>query len=170
MLTGEKGPFAHIASLSPPRRRISGTAIKADPDKQHPSIMPVTHYFDVERVCRDCGRPFIFFAKEQKHWYETLRFPLEADCVRCPECRRTNQKIARCRATYESLLSRADRTQKETERMLAAMLVLVEQGIFSSRKLEMARMHAKRLPEDIRTPWIARIIELEKTMVDTAGR
>ena len=41
----------------------------------------MTHYFDAKRVCRKCERPFLFFAEEQKYWYEDLRFPLEADCL-----------------------------------------------------------------------------------------
>src|SRR5690554_738010 len=63
--------------------RIPNTAVEADLSRQSPAAVPVTHYFDVKRACRDCGRPFIFYALEQKHWYEELGFCLEADCVRC---------------------------------------------------------------------------------------
>src|SRR5262245_27545254 len=52
--------------------RIANTAIKADVSLQHITTMPVTHYFDLKRVCQDCRRPFLFFAAEQKHWYEEL--------------------------------------------------------------------------------------------------
>jgi len=66
--------------------RIPGTAIQADLSRQTPATYQVTHYFDVKRFCRDCHRRFIFFAEEQKHWYEELGFPLQADAARCPLC------------------------------------------------------------------------------------
>ncbi|TAN42146.1 MAG: hypothetical protein EPN25_03765 [Nitrospirae bacterium] len=89
------------------RRRVPGTAIAADTAAQQLATVAVTHYYDVERKCRDCGQMFIFFAVEQKHWYETLRFPLEADCVRCPLCRKKEHFLARRRAEYERLLKSA---------------------------------------------------------------
>ena len=58
--------------------RIPNTAIPADLSRQAKATVPVTHYFDVRRQCRDCGRPFIFFAEEQKYWYEELKFKLDA--------------------------------------------------------------------------------------------
>src|SRR5262245_27802217 len=39
--------------------RIAGTAIRADTSKQNNPTVPVTHYYDVEKVCRNCKRPFI---------------------------------------------------------------------------------------------------------------
>jgi hypothetical protein len=62
---------------------IEGTAIAADLDWQSWSPVPVLYYFDLKRTCADCARPFLFFAEEQKYWYETLGFDLSADCVRC---------------------------------------------------------------------------------------
>ncbi len=84
-------------------KRIPGTAIVADPSKQTRATVPVTHYFDLERSCRDCKRHFIFFAEEQKYWYEELGFGLESDCVRCTECRKKQQGIAWLKERYESL-------------------------------------------------------------------
>jgi len=79
---------------SPRECRIPNTAIASDLSRQTEATIPVTHYYDVKRQCRDCGKPFIFFAQEQKHWYEELKFPLEADCVRCSSCRKREQGIA----------------------------------------------------------------------------
>ncbi|MEZ6136779.1 MAG: zinc-ribbon domain containing protein [Pirellulaceae bacterium] len=45
--------------------RIPDTAIEANTDRQPNATVPVTHYFDLKRKCRDCGRNFIFFAEEQ---------------------------------------------------------------------------------------------------------
>jgi hypothetical protein len=55
---------------------MASTAVAADVSRQIFTTMPVTHYFDVKRVCRGCQRPFLFFADEQKHWYEELGFSI----------------------------------------------------------------------------------------------
>ena len=59
----------------------------ADTSRQNFSLYPKKYYVDVLNECLTCGAPFVFFAQEQKHWYETLGFVLDADCVRCVECR-----------------------------------------------------------------------------------
>lgn len=59
------------------QHHIPGTAIEADLSRQTPATIPVTHYYDIERVCRDCDRLFVFYAREQKHWYEELGFSLD---------------------------------------------------------------------------------------------
>jgi len=130
--------------------RISGTAINADPKRQNQPTVPVTHYYDVERVCRNCKQPFIFFAKEQKYWYETLRFPLEADCVRCPECRKKEQFLARSRAAYEKLAVVTTRDWKDNLKMASYALTLVEHGIFHDQVVERIRALLKTIPESER--------------------
>lgn len=63
------------------------TAIAADIARQNFTTFPRGCYVDMLKVCRDCQRAFIFFAKEQKHWFEVLGFYIDSDCVRCPSCR-----------------------------------------------------------------------------------
>lgn len=87
-------------------RYFPDTAIWGDPKKQHFSIIPLPAYADVRKTCRTCGRPFLFFALEQKHWYEELGFPIDADCVHCPECRKQNQRTRAIRRRQEGLLAR----------------------------------------------------------------
>ncbi len=131
--------------------RIAGTAVKAEPEKQNQPTIPVTHYFDVERLCRDCKRPFIFFAEEQKYLYETLKFPLNSDCVRCPNCRKTERLLARTRATYERLAGTKRRNWKDDLKMAGSALTLVENGIFGSRVIQTIRRLLKTTPETERT-------------------
>src|SRR5262245_27085714 len=51
--------------------RIPNTAVAAVTSKQAYAAgdgswgSPIPYYFDARRVCRDCKRPFIFFAEEQ---------------------------------------------------------------------------------------------------------
>ncbi len=143
------------------RRRIPGTAIAADTSRQQQATVQVTHYYDVERRCRDCRKPFIFFAVEQKHWYEVLRFPLEADATRCPACRKRNQTLGKARATYRRLHSLRSRSETDTVRLVEALLMLVENGVFGIRQTEHARALVRTLADGLRDGFLTRIKHIE---------
>lgn len=125
---------------SPKECRIPNTAIPADLTRQTPATVPVTHYFDVKRECHDCGKPFIFFAEEQKHWYEELGFGLDSDCVRCVPCRKPQQGIARTRERYEELFHVPIRTTEENLEMADCCLSLMEVSVFHRRQAQRVRM------------------------------
>ena len=127
---------------------ICGTAIVADLYRQTPGTMPVTHYYDLDKVCRDCARRFIFFAEEQKHWYEELGFPLEADAVRCPLCRKQVQVTRRKRARYERLFHLPFPTVAESMEMADCSLTLIEEGIFHYRQTQHVRMLLNRVRDE----------------------
>lgn len=131
-------------------RRIPGTAIKADPSKQNRPTIPVTHYYDIECDCRSCRRQFIFFAEEQKHWYEELGFRLEVDCVLCPPCRKRVQSLATKRAAYERLVKSKNRDWRENLQMVNYAVSLSEEGVFSRRVVERMRAALKTVPAEER--------------------
>ena len=64
-----------------------GSVLVADTRKQNYSVYPKKYYVDVLNECLSCGAPFVFFAQEQKHWYETLRLHVATDCLSCSHCR-----------------------------------------------------------------------------------
>ena len=97
----------------------------------------------MRRTCRDCDKPFIFFAQEQKYWYEELGFPLESDCVRCFSCRKCQQAIALKRQRYEELFHIVERTVDESLEMADCCLSLIEASVFSSNQAERVRMLLK---------------------------
>jgi hypothetical protein len=140
---------------SPEGIRIPNTAIPADLSKQVPATIPVTHYFDAKRQCTDCRRPFIFFAVEQKYWYEELGFPLDSDCVRCIVCRKKQRGLELSRQQYEELFHIQDRTPKQDREMVECSLSLVEAGIFNKRQVERVRAILKKLDSDaeLRALW-----------------
>jgi hypothetical protein len=144
-LTGKPWPYLDTVSYMSHVKRIPNTAIAADLARQTPATVPVTHYFDLERVCRDCQRHFIFFAEEQKHWYEELGFGLDSDCVRCVECRKRQQGIARKRQRYEELFHVAKRTDEENLEMAECCLSLIKASVFSHRQTQRVRMLLKRV-------------------------
>ena len=145
---GDPYPYAASKARTDQPRRIPNTAIPADPTQQVAATVPVTHYFDLECKCRACGRPYIFFAKEQKHWYEELGFSLNSDCVRCIECRKQQQGIARDRDLYETLYHVPDRSIEQSLQMAESCLSLIESGVFSKKQSERVRMLLNEVPDD----------------------
>lgn len=131
---------------SPADSRIPNTAIAANVSRQTSATVPVTHYFDVKRQCQDCGRPFIFFAAEQQHWYEDLGFRLDADCVRCAVCRRRQRGVGLKRERYEELFHVPDRTTEQALEMAECCLSLIEVDVFHKRQLQQVWAILKRLP------------------------
>ncbi len=148
---------------SPKGVRIPNTAIAANTDKQAPATIHVTHYFDAKRVCRKCGAHFIFFAEEQRYWYEDLGFPLEADLVDCIDCRRHEHRLRERRQEYEHLLKKEDRDSEETLRMVENGVFLVEEKIFSSKLLPRLRGFLNSLADDRPSALLDRIAALEES-------
>lgn len=119
-------------------------------------MLHVTHYFDARRVCRKCERPFLFFAEEQKHWYEDLRFPLESDCLDCPPCRKDEQRLRAIRQKYDALLEEAARTPTATLELVECGLALVESAVFSAKLVPKLRGLLKPLMVDAQEPYYSR--------------
>lgn len=137
-------PYLHWNATA----RIPNTAVEADLSRQSRATVAITHYYDVERTCRDCRRPFIFFALEQKHWYEELGLPLEADCVRCVPCRKRQHGIAAQRERYEELFHVENRSPDEDLEMADCCVALIEAGVFHHRQTERVRALLKRVDVD----------------------
>lgn len=147
-ITGQKWPYGDSISRRNLTRKIPNTAIAADLARQTPATLPITHYFDIERCCEECGRPFLFFAREQKHWYEELGFGLDSDCIRCVECRKWQQGIAQQREVYESLFHVPNKTAEQSLQMADACLTLIESAVFAKRQTERVRMLLKSIPDE----------------------
>lgn len=141
---------------SPPGVRVPGTAVAADVSRQARATIHVTHYFDARRACRKCGRPFLFFAEEQKHWYEDLVFPLEADCLDCPPCRKEEHRLRAARQKYDALSETTARTPIQALELVECGLLLVESGVFSTKLVPRLRGLLKPLVLDAEAPDHAR--------------
>ena len=154
-------PWVKFHWLSSRESRIPNTAIEADISKQTITTMGVTHYFDELRTCQDCDAPFIFFAAEQKHWYEDLGFSLEANCIHCIHCRKKRQAIARMRERYEQLFHVSTPSDAERLEMAECCLGLVEAGVFSPRKTEHVRALLGRVSGDSARSLTRRLLAVE---------
>lgn len=129
--------------------RIPNTAILAEPSRQVPDSYGgrVAYYYDVRRVCRDCGHHFIFFAEEQKHWYEELGFRLEVDCVRCVPCRRKRRESDRWLTRYHELVAHDPPAPSRCLELAKLTADLIEAGEFPAhpRTFARARMWLNRV-------------------------
>lgn len=108
----------------------------------------ITHYFDVTRRCVDCERMFIFFAEEQRYWYEILRFKLDADCIRCIECRKSIQRAESLRKRYDQLVNASEVSDAESLELANCCITLIERSFFGARSIQVAREALNRIPQD----------------------
>lgn len=105
----------------------------ADTSKQNFSIYPITIYVDIEKQCIQCERWFIFFAEEQKYWYENLGFYVDADCVKCIDCRKKEQSVKHLMRQYEMLVKNDRRTENETTELKNIALELLQLGYITNK-------------------------------------
>jgi hypothetical protein len=95
------------------------TAIPAEQGKQNYAEYSRKLYVDIEETCKSCKREFIFFALEQKYWFEELKFWVDSHCVKCVNCRKKDFEIKQMQVKYSKLVSKIDRTADETQMVKA---------------------------------------------------
>ena len=116
---------------------VPSTAVLADSQRLKPRscFSQPGAYFDDRRTCEQCGRKFLFFAEEQKHWYETLGFPIDTRCKRCPPCRKAHrtllQGLTRLREQYDELARHRKLALVDCYSIAEAAITLVESRVFS---------------------------------------
>ncbi len=166
--TADGSVFLHWHS--PTGVRVPNTAVAADLAHQAPATVAVTHYFDSRRVCRVCRAPFLFFADEQKYWYERLGFPLEADCLECVACRKDLQRLRVARKTYERLLGSPSRSADETLALVECAVVLVESSVFSKQLLPKLRGLLNPVLAEAQGSHHAQALSLRARLAELAAR
>lgn len=144
------GEHPHWRIVFEPSRKVPNTGVLADRSKHGNTYSTVTHYFDEIVGCETCGRKFLFFAEEQKHWYEELGFNLAADCRDCPACRKVRHGLRKTQRRYEALHATEARTDEESLEMAEAALDLYEAGIFGPKVTATVRMLMKRCSPETR--------------------
>jgi Probable zinc-ribbon domain len=125
------------------------SVLVADATKQNYSVFPCEFYVDVLRTCRNCSRPFIFFALEQRHWYETLRFSIDADCVLCSPCRRDARSVRRRLRRYSDLRQKPLRSDRELMFLVDDGAYLIARGVLRNLSTlgQLKNEALKRIPE-----------------------
>jgi hypothetical protein len=136
------------------------TVIPADLTRQNFTAVPILRYADRLLKCRNCRRPFVFFAREQKYWYEDLRFNISARCVRCPVCRRSEHRLRRRFQRYSLLVRRDDLSDPELATLVGDAVWLYEAGILEDeqRLRRLKNLALARIPEEQATKEIVSVI------------
>lgn len=137
------------------------SAIPANIEKQSSSPVPRRYYVDILKQCRDCGLPFLFFAREQQYWYEELGFYLDADCVRCPVCRKSERHLREAFRRYSGLVSRTDLNDSELKTLVSDTVTIYEAGLLSDeqRLRTIKNMAVKRIPTSKAAHSICQVVE-----------
>ena len=101
---------------------------------------PIEVFGPLERTCRDCDETFLFTAAEQKHWYETLRFNIDATAVRCLPCR----KVIQHQRAYTEAVERARADPSARTHLDVARAALAWRKLGGKAPREKAVMHCRK--------------------------
>lgn len=72
-----------------------------------PDYVQRGYYIDLEFNCKDCGRPELWTATQQKWWYEVAKGPAFSLAVRCRACRRRErERVAKARSVHAEGLAK----------------------------------------------------------------
>jgi hypothetical protein len=136
------------------------SAIPANVSRQNYTVLPRRYYVDILKQCRECRRPFIFFAREQEHWYEKLGFTIDADCVRCVECRKSEQRLQRRLKRYSHAIPRDDLDDRELATLVEDAVFLFEVGVLrdEQRLRRLRNLARRRIPQSTATESIGQLI------------
>jgi len=151
------------------------TALRADVSMQHYTIYPRPYYVDMLKTCVDCEHAFIFYAQEQRYWYETLGFYIDADCVRCVACRckqREAKRHAKHHAKrYTELQARASLSREEMMHLVDDCIFLFQQGKLKKPSLLARIEHAavKQIPDYEGTGTLQLLLQSARTIGELAG-
>lgn len=86
-------------------------------------------YLDTLFKCKSCEKYFIFFASEQKYWYETLRFNINARPIECSPCRVGSKKIKNASKMLAEFILKDELSESERKDLERASSILFEAGV-----------------------------------------
>lgn len=153
-LRGEE--YAYLTYDPDYKPSLPRNAVRANPRIQVSwGGVPLYYYVDETRSCVQCQQDFVFRAREQKYWYESLQFPIANKAIRCLRCRRRRRSkfavmralqgaveaVATTRDDPSALLQLAEATVAHVERLREGGL---DRAIAACRKVQ--RSHPQ-LPE-----------------------
>lgn len=127
------------------RGAIEGTAVAADMPKQCKRSYSVKYYMDEIHQCTDCCKQFIFFAQEQKYWFEDLRMPIEVEVRRCFDCRSADRNSKVQMKRYAALKHLDDPNLEEIKYMATFCLSQLEAGSFHLKQIQTLRTYLNKL-------------------------
>jgi hypothetical protein len=83
------------------------TALRATILNQNFGYSPRPWYIDMTGRCVSCGEEFCWSATEQRLWFETYGFFVDAFAIRCLPCRREQRRVRELRQEYDQTIATA---------------------------------------------------------------
>ena len=108
---------------------MADTAVLANVERQNTGWSPRPVYADVLKRCPACKRPFLFYAAEQRFWFETLRFDTVIDCQKCAPCRKHDRRVKASLERYATALNAVRLDAKVMKTFIDDTLFLFEHGL-----------------------------------------
>ena len=94
-------------------------AVRGEPHKQMYCCDPPKYFYvDEPRTCIQCKQPFVFGAKEQKYWFETLKFNFGSHAIRCVSCRKKRRSEDALRQTLARVLKDLESKPRDPQLLL----------------------------------------------------
>ena len=119
--------------------------VDGDVSKQNYSVVGITKHVGVKIKCRKCNGEFYFTAKEQAHWYETLKFWVDSVPVDCVKCRGVTREITLLNKRLSKILSVNKMGIDDYNEIVDVVVCLLGNGVKCGGRLgQKARMAAKR--------------------------
>jgi len=119
--------------------------VRASPEDQNYTVIPVSAHIGVIIHCRKCGIDFDFSANEQRVWYEKYRFWIDSVPVECAKCRAKRRHVVELNARLSTALSIERKGIQEFNEMVLVLNSLLESGVDIGPKLRQKfRMALKR--------------------------
>lgn len=97
----EQQKARHQAEIARRRAPVNEGLLGPNPSAGVPKFVSRGYYEDLPFVCKDCGQPEIWTARQQKWWYETAKGDVWTTALRCRPCRRKErERRAKARAVH----------------------------------------------------------------------
>lgn len=87
--------------------------------------VPKYYYQDIDKTCVQCGQDFIFSAKEQKYWYESLKFHFDSVAIRCPKCRKVRRSVKALNAQLDFTKSKLRKEPNDPSLLLSLAQTII---------------------------------------------
>jgi hypothetical protein len=83
---------AHEAALLRGRTKVNASLLRPDNSYSLPDYVTRGYYLDRPFTCKDCGKPEVWSATQQKWWYESAKGGVWTVATRCRACRRRERE------------------------------------------------------------------------------
>ena len=125
---------------------LASDVVKGILQNQNYSVTGINWHIGVTLFCKKCNDTFVFSAKEQQHWYETLKFWADSVPIECQDCRGVTRSIVILNKRLSKVLVVNSMQINDYIEIVDIASGLISNGVAIGGKLaQKIRMAAKKL-------------------------